>query len=285
MTTPTAPTSSTTSTSPTGAPSFSGSVPKTYHDFLGPLIFDAYARDMAGRAKAVLKERSRVLELACGTGIVTNMLAELLGPGASLLATDISEPMLNLARNNFMGSPGVAFQAVDACSLPFEDGAFDLIVCQYGVMFFPEKARAMQHARRVLAPGGTYLFNIWDSFEHNPIPRTVHETVTGLLPTNPIPFLAKMPFGYSDRAEIERVTRAGGFTNVRLESIEFPCSAPSAADAARAWVEGTPILAGLAERGITDPTPVRQAVEKVLKEKFGERPCKATMRAIVVTAS
>lgn len=275
-------------TSPTaGAPAFSGSVPKTYHDFLGPLIFDAYARNMAGRAKAVLKERprARVLELACGTGIVTNMLAELLGPGASLLATDISEPMLNLARTNFHGAPGVTFQAADACALPFEDEAFDLIVCQYGVMFFPDKVKAMQEARRVLAKGGTYLFNIWDSFEHNPVPRTVHETVMGLLPTNPIPFLAKMPFGYSDRAEIERVTRAGGFTDVKIETVGFACSAPTAADAARAWVEGTPVLAGLVERGFTDPTPVRQAVEKVLREKFGDSPCKATMRAIVVTAS
>lgn len=271
----------------TTAPTFSGSVPKTYHDHLGPLIFDAYAKDMVSRVAPLLKAKpdARMLELAAGTGIVTNLIAQTLPSGASLLATDISEPMLNLARANFTGAPGVTFQTADACSLPWKDASFDLIVCQYGVMFFPDKVKAMQEARRVLAPGGTYLFNIWDSFEHNPLPRTAHETLAALFPTNPIPFLAKMPFGFSDRAEIERVTRAGGFTNFELETVEFPCIAPSAADAARAWVEGTPILAGLNERGITDPAPSRIAVEKALSAKFGAAPCKSTMRAIVVAAS
>lgn len=274
-------------TSPTTTPTFSGSVPKTYHELLGPLIFDAYARDMAARIAPLLKANpsARVLELACGTGIVTECIAQALPSGASLIATDISEPMLGQARATFRGAPGVTFQTADACALPFTDRAFDILACQCGVMFFPDKVKAMQEARRVLSPGGTYIFNVWDSLEHNPISRTVHETLASLLPDNPIPFLAKMPYGYSDRAEIERVTRAGGFANVRIETVEFPCSAPSAADAARAWVEGTPVLAALHERGIADPGPFRVAAEKAIATKFGERPCRSTMRAIVVAAS
>ncbi|MBX3390682.1 MAG: class I SAM-dependent methyltransferase [Phycisphaeraceae bacterium] len=269
------------------SPTFSGSVPKTYHDFLGPLIFDAYARDLTARITPLLNANSkaRILELACGTGIVTECIAQALPSGASLIATDISEPMLAHARTTYSGAPGVTFQTADACALPFKDGSFDLIACQYGVMFFPDKVKAMREARRVLAPGGAYIFNIWDSLEHNPIPRLVHETLASLLPDNPIQFLAKMPYGYSDRAEIERVTRAGGFENVKIETVEFPSSAPCAADAARAWVEGTPVLSALLERGITDPAPFRIAAEKAIAANLGDKPCGATMRAIVVTAS
>lgn len=265
-------------------PTFSGSVPNTYHTFLGPLIFDAYAKDMTARLARVLKPNSRLLELAAGTGIVTKEVLGALPPTAKLTVTDISEPMLALARSTISDSR-LTFQPADACQLPFADLSFDTLFCQYGVMFFPDKVQAMKEARRVLSPGGTYIFNIWDSFDHNPIPRTVHETLAKLIPTNPIPFLARMPFGCSDRAEIERITRAGGFTNCTIETVEFPCSAPSAEDAARAWVEGTPIFAALTERGITDTTPVRTAVEKALAAKFGSAPCRSTMRAIVVTAS
>ena len=268
----------------TVTPTFSGSVPNTYHNFLGPLIFDAYAKDMTARLAHVLKHNARVLELAAGTGIVTKQVLAALPASAKLTVTDISEPMLGVAKSA-LSDPRLTFQPADACQLPFPDKSFDALVCQYGVMFFPDKVQAMKEARRVLTPGGTYIFNIWDSFEHNPIPKTVHETLAALIPTNPIPFLAKMPYGYSDRAEIERVTRAGGFINVKIETVEFPCSAPTAADVARAWVEGTPILAALTERGITDPSPFRAATEKALAAKFGNAPCRSTMRAIVATAS
>lgn len=98
-------------------------------------------------------------------------------------------------------------------------------------------------------------------------------------------FLAKLPFGWSDRGEIERVCRAGGFAKVSLETVGFPCVAASAADAARAWVDGTPLAAALVERGVSDSAPVRAAVEKALAERFGDGPCRSTMRAVVVMVS
>lgn len=261
---------------------FSGSVPKTYHNFLGPMIFADYAKDMARRLQ--LRPGQRVLELACGTGIVTKEIVAKLPPDGTLLATDLAEGMLNVAREQVAGDPRVTYQAMDACELTYSEGAFDAIACQYGLMFFPDKVKAMSHARRVLAPGGHYVFNVWDSLDHNPIPRAVHQTLAGLFPENPVPFLAKMPFGWSDRAEIERVVRAGGFENCEIETVGFPTTSPTAHDAARAWCEGTPILAALGERGVTDPAPVREAVAKVLAQKFGEKPVASTMRAMVVTA-
>lgn len=265
-------------------PAFTGSVARAYHNFLGPMIFEDYARDMARRL--AVKGGERVLELACGTGIVTRQIAAAMaaaGGGATVLATDLSEGMLSVAREEVKGDGSVTFQAADACLLPLADGSFDVLACQYGLMFFPDKVKAMQEARRVLVAGGRYVFNVWDSLEHNPIPRAVDETLRAMFPADPPRFLAKTPFGYFDRAEIERVARAGGFTKVEIETVGFASVAPTAEDAARAWVEGTPLLAGLAERGVSNPAPVRQAVAKVLAERFGERPCQSTMRAVVVT--
>ncbi|MGH7244600.1 MAG: class I SAM-dependent methyltransferase [Phycisphaerales bacterium] len=264
---------------------FAGSIPQTYHTFLGPLIFDAYARDLATRLKSLAKANARVLEIACGTGIVTKELLASLPAGGSFIASDLSEPMLTLGRANVVADARLTFQQADACALPFKDKSFDLIACQFGVMFFPDKVKAMQESRRVLTPGGTYLFSIWDSLAANPIPRVEHETIAALFPKDPPQFLAKFPYGYSDRAEIDRVTRAGGFANVKIETAQFPCTAPAAEDAARGFVEGTPILPALQERGVTDIAPVRAAVTKALAEKFGDRPCRSTMSAIVVTAS
>jgi ubiquinone/menaquinone biosynthesis C-methylase UbiE len=268
-------------------PAFTGSVPKSYHQYLVPLIFERYAEQMA--AMIASARPRRVLELACGTGVVTRRLLRALPAGASFTATDLNESMLEVAKSvvSEEGAPGVSvrFQNVDACSPPFPDRSFDAIACQYGVMFFPDKVRAMREARRVLVPGGRYVFSVWDSLEHNPIPRVVHETLVAMYPQNPPSFLAKAPYAWFDRAEIERVVRAGGFERVNLETVEFPSAAPSAEDAARALIEGTPIWPSLLERGVTDAGPIRAAVAGELSRRFGASPCRSTVRAIVVTAS
>lgn len=271
----------------TPAPTFSGSVPRAYHACLGPLLFDAYAKDLAARFTALAPKR--VLETACGTGIVTKELARAL-PHAAITATDLSAPMIEVAKEYVTASAApaaITFQATDACSLPFADASFDAIACQYGVMFYPDKVKGMQEARRVLAKGGRYIFNVWDALAHNPIPRVVQETFERLFLANPPKFIPTMPFGWSDRAEIERVTRAGGFANVTIQTLAFPSVSPSAADAAKGWVEGTPNAAALAERGVTTPeaiAKVRDAVREALAKNFGESPCRSTMQAVVVTA-
>lgn len=267
---------------------FTGSVPQTYHQYLGPLLFEPYARDIVKRLQP--RPGERILELAAGTGIVTRLIAESLPLGATLTATDLKEPMLAVARTALAShsggpNPRITFKEADACAIPFETASFEAIVCQYGVMFFPDKLLAMREAKRVLVPGGRYIFNVWDSLDHNPIPRTVHETITAMFPANPPNFIKATPYGYNDRAEIERVCRAAGFTNVAAETVEFSSSAPTAEDAARAWVEGTPLFAALQERGMKDPAPYREAAREALAKKFGAKPCKSTMRAIVFEVS
>ncbi|MFT3683725.1 MAG: class I SAM-dependent methyltransferase [Phycisphaerales bacterium] len=268
---------------PTSATGFGGSVPQIYHTLLEPLIFEAYARDIA--ARLAVTGPARVLELACGTGIVTQKLASLLPGGVTLLASDLNPGMLQVARDRLAGAKNVEFQVIDGCSLPLPDGAFDAVVCQYGVMFFPDKVAAMGEARRVLKPGGKYVFNVWDALERNPMPEVADAVLAGLFPDNPPKFLRHGPYGWNDKGEIERVVRAGGFANVRIDTVAFPTEAPSAAQAAEAFVDGTPLRPALTDRGVLDTSDVRGRVAAALADRFGDRPCRSTMSALVVTAS
>ncbi len=263
---------------------FVGSVPENYHRYLGPLLFEPYARDMAQRLRA--RPGTRVLETACGTGIVTRRLTEALPEGATLVATDLNEAMLEVARRH-VGAEGqkpVSFQVADAQQLPFADGSFDLMVCQFGVMFFPDKSRGMREARRVLAPGGRFLFSVWDSLERNPMARTLHETLERLFPTNPPDFL-KTPFGWNDRAEIERVLRAAGFRDISIDTVTLMSESPTPMDVARGFTEGNPLGAQLTERGVTDFGPVQRAIAEALGDEYGHAPCRAQRQALVFEAA
>ncbi|MBL9032541.1 MAG: methyltransferase domain-containing protein [Phycisphaerae bacterium] len=263
---------------------FIGTVPEVYHRHLGPLLFEPYAADLTARAR--LGRARRVLELACGTGIVTRHLLAMLPDDGCLLATDLNPAMLEVARRHVGDAdPRLAFQPLDACALPFPDGSFDLVVAQFGVMFFPDKAASMREVRRVLAPGGRYLFNVWDSLATNPIPAIVQETLDALLPENPPRFLAQTPYGWHDRAGIEATVRAGGFETVRITTVDLPSVAPTAADAARGFIDGTPNAIALRDRGITDTSALRAWASQRLADRLGDSPCRATMRAMVVEAS
>lgn len=267
----------------TNAPAFAGSVPENYHRNLGPILFEAYARDMGTRLAALkLPAGARVLELACGTGIVTAQLLKALPAKGALVSTDLSEPMLAVARTTVPEDPRLAFSQADACALPFKDQEFDAIVCQYGVMFFPDKVKAMREARRVLKPGGAYLFSVWDSLERNPFPGAIQRELERMWPANPPQFL-KTPYGWHDRAEIERVTRAGGFTRVNISELEFPSGSPSAGKAASAFLEGTPLTADLVDRKADVPALVA-GITKIFESRFGAAPCRTTMNAFVIEA-
>lgn len=259
---------------------FTGSVPDNYHRFMGPMLFEPYARDMAARLR--VPTGGRALELACGTGIVTRAVLAVMPPDATLVASDLNEAMLNVARRH-AADPRVAFAVADAQQLAFPDRSFDALFCQFGVMFFPDKTRAMREARRVLAPGGRCVFNTWDSLEHNPMTATVHAALGRLFPSSP-PDFYKTPFGWFDRGEIERLVRAAGFDQVSIEAVTFPSVAPTADDAARGLVEGTPVAGQLRERGVTDTEPVVRAVAEALAARHGRSPCRAPMRALVIEA-
>mgnify|MGYP003575678378 CR=1 FL=1 len=195
--------------------SFSGSIPQLYEQYLVPLIFEPYAKDMATRVAAL--QPSSVLEVAAGTGVVTRQLAAVLPLAVSVVATDLNQPMLDHAAS--IGTVrAVEWRQADAMRLPFPDEAFDTVVCQFGVMFFPDKSVAMSEARRVLRPGGTFIFSAWDAVEQNEFANVVTNALTEVFPNQPPRFLARVPHGYHDQAVIASDLARGGFRGHRIRA-------------------------------------------------------------------
>ena len=259
---------------------FTGSVPAIYDRFLGPLLFEPYAADIIERVAELAPET--ILETAAGTGIVTKALVARL-PGARLTVTDLNPGMLEIAMAHAV-SDRTRFEAVDATSLPYRDGDFDVVVSQFGIMFFPDRVAGYREARRVLAPGGTFLFNAWCSLDDNPVPKAVHEAVGALFPDNPPMFMARTPYGHGSADEIERDLTAAGFEDMSIERVELPCRAPSPEYPAKGFVMGSPLRMEIEERAPGTLDEVAEAAERAVAEKFGSGPIDSTMAAMVVAA-
>src|SRR6202795_5217904 len=187
---------------------FAGSIPTFYETYLVPLLFEPYAADLVSRLAA--RAPGRVLEVAAGTGVVTRALASVLPDSVSIVATDLNQPMLNQASALGTKRP-VEWRQADAMQLPFRDETFGAVVCQFGVMFFPEKAKAFSEARRVLRSGGVFMFNVWDRIEENEFADTVTKALESLFPKDSPRFMARTPHGYYDFATIERDLKSGRF--------------------------------------------------------------------------
>jgi ubiquinone/menaquinone biosynthesis C-methylase UbiE len=263
-------------------PVFQGSVPENYDRYLGPMFFEPYAADLLTRIS--VPENGSVLELACGTGIVTRMLRDRLPPSMKLTATDLSEPMMKFAQRKFDANELTVWQQADASSLPFGAESFDAVVCQFGLMFVPDKVQAMREARRVLKPGASFLFNVWAALEQNDFARITHETVGAFFENDP-PSFYEIPFGYHDRAAIESALREAGFDDVRCADVSHVGRASSAATAAIGLVEGTPIAQAITERDPAALPRVREAVAEALRTRFGETSIGGNLRALVFQAT
>ena len=259
---------------------FAGSIPAIYDQYMVPLVFAPYARLVAERARE-WKPR-RVLETAAGTGVVTEALHGAL-PDAEIVATDLNAPMLEQAERR-LGALNVRFQPADAQSLPFAEASFDLVVCQFGVMFFPDKVRANAEARRVLRNGGRYLLVIWDRIEHNLATMAAGRAVGNLFPADAVRFYERVPFKYHDVGQIEQDLLAAGFTDVEYETVELRSQAASARDAAIGLVQGTPVRSDIEQ---IDPSMLGRATdaaEEALREFEGPNGFDAAMSARLVTA-
>lgn len=260
---------------------FTGGVPEHYERDLGPVIFDSYAADLARRVAAHNPER--VLEIAAGTGILTRHLRDLLPASARLTATDINPPMLDVARTKFRPGEQIVFQPADASALPFPDGAFDAVVCQFGVMFFPDKARSYREAHRVLLPGGRYTFNTWDSHRYNAFGRIAHEVIERLFPSDP-PQFYRVPFNYHDIDPVKEALIDAKLSDITIAVVRRETETANLAAFARGFVYGNPIAEQIRARGI-DPDQVVDALIEALRGAVGADPGRMALQAIVFEAS
>jgi ubiquinone/menaquinone biosynthesis C-methylase UbiE len=259
---------------------FAGSIPALYDRYLGPLIFEPYALDLARRIGGL--KPGRVLETAAGTGIVTQALVEALPSGSTLVATDLNQAMVDHAAAKPALERAELRQA-DALKLPFEDESFDAVVCQFGAMFFPDRIAGYREARRVLKPGGHFIFSVWDSLPHNPMTRCVVDAAGARYPQNPPRFLARTPHGHSDRDVIRRELAQAGFDSPNIETVTLPSRAPSADDPAIGFCQGTPMRAEIEALDPQGLAAATEAVAAAVRAEFGSGPIEAPIQAVVVT--
>jgi len=254
---------------------FLGSIPELYDRHLGPVFFEPYAIDLARR---VPTSAQRVLEVASGTGRVTRQLAARFG---ELVATDLNEAMLARARA-VVTDPRIEWRVADMQALPFADGSFDAVVCQFGLMFAPDKLLALRELRRVVRPGGVVMVSTWNDLAKNGAAQVAHEQALATFPADP-PAFYLTPFSLFDRDAVCTLLDAAGFAEIRVETVDTMGSAVSAADLAIGLVEGNPIAIQLTERGI-DVTAYRDRVAEALVTRFGDLPCRAPLSAHVFAA-
>lgn len=218
---------------------FAGSIPKFYDTLMVPLIFQAYATDLAARVAAT--SPGAVLETAAGSGVVTRALAPKLRADARYVVTDLNQPMIDYAAARQGPDSRIEWRQADALHLPFDDASFDVVCCQFGAMFFPDRVAGYAETRRVLKPGGRFVFNVWDRIEENAFADDVTKAVATVFPQDPPRFLARTPHGYHDVALIRADLSRSGFTHIEIETRQEVSRAPSARDAATAYCQGTPL--------------------------------------------
>jgi len=260
---------------------FSGSIPAAYDRYLRPLLFQPYAENLATRL--AVNNTGSVLELACGTGILTRVLRTHLPSKVKLIATDLNEPMFRQAAVRFGKNERVRWLEADACDLPFVDRIFDAVACQFGIMFVPDKAHAAREAYRVLKRNGLLLFNVWDAMRYNKLGQLAHRTIVSYFEKDP-PMFYKVPFSYHNRVEIRRILKQAGFREIKTEVVAKIGKATRAEDVARGLVEGNPVAVTIAKRDPSLLAIITGAVTAAITRRFGKRDIRAPMRAIVVRA-
>jgi len=261
---------------------FAGSIPQLYERYLVPLIFEPYATDLCRRV--VQRQPANVLEIAAGTGVVTRHLATQLPSDVAIVASDLNQPMLDHAASIGTSRP-VQWRQADAMQLPFADGSFDAVVCQFGAMFFPDKAKAFAEARRVLRPGGAFLFNVWDRIEENEMVFTVTQALDRLFPHDPPRFMHRVPHGYADKDLIAQDLTRGGFSRAEIVTVRERSRAASPRGPAIGYCQGSPLRAEIEAKGAGALAEATEAGAVAIAARFGPGPVEGNIQAHVAVAT
>ena len=260
---------------------FAGSIPELYDTYLVPLIFEPYAADLA--ARLALRPVTRVLDIAAGTGVVTRAMATALPQAVSIVATDLNQSMIDQATAHGASRP-VTWRQADAMQLPFEDAAFDAVVCQFGVMFFPDKSRAYSEARRVLRSEGVFIFSVWDRIEENEFADAVTMALESLFSEDPPRFLARTPHGYYDHETIKRDLVKGGFTaSPEIITLAARSRAESSRIPAIAYCQGTPLRNEIEAQDASRLGEATDIAAEAIAQRFGRRTVDGKIQAHIIS--
>lgn len=262
---------------------FSGSIPEIYDRLFVPLIFAPYANDLAGRIASTNPET--VLETAAGTGALTRAMLARLPARTRVMATDLNQPMLDHAAAKQPQPDRVAWRQADALALPFRDQEFDVVACQFGAMFFPDKIKGYGEARRVLKSGGHFFFNVWGRIADNEFADVVTQALATLFPQNPPLFMARTPHGYHDVVKIREELAAAGFTDIATETVDHRSRAVSPREVAVAYCQGTPLRAEIETRDASGLETATEIATEALAQRFGNGPIDGLIRAHLMIAT
>ncbi|MDQ6812129.1 MAG: methyltransferase domain-containing protein [Bacteroidota bacterium] len=260
---------------------FSGSIPENYDRYLGPYLFEPYAVDIVQRIKK--QDCRMMLELACGTGRVTRHIVDALCENGRLIATDINKDMLAVAKTK-VGDSRVQWDVTDAQNLSFADNTFDHVICQFGVMFFPDKPRAFEEVNRVLARSGIYIFNTWGSLDQNKWTAVIHDVMDEVFKNEAPDFLQNGPYSFNDTSVIKAQLTAAGFTHIAIEPVKKVITYPNSEEFIKGFLTGTPLSMFFKNRDGSAVELVKQKLKQSLQQQFGDN-CTSEMLAYVCTAT
>lgn len=261
---------------------FTGSIPKLYDDYLVPMIFAVYADDIARRVAAL--SPTALLEIAAGTGAVTRAVAAALPHGIHYVATDLNEPMLAIAAQRQADDDRITWRQADGMALPFGDAEFDVVCCQFGAMFFPDRVKAYGEVKRVLKPGGTFVFNVWDRIEDNALTHEATMALGAVFPADPPRFMIRTPHGYYDRDVIRSDLERAGFRDIAIETRSDISHAPSADYVAIALCQGTPLRNEIEARDASKLQAATDIVAEAIRTRHGSGPVEGKIQAVVIEA-
>ncbi|MGT2504033.1 class I SAM-dependent methyltransferase [Bradyrhizobium guangxiense] len=261
---------------------FAGSIPKIYDDYLVPMIFSVYAEDLARRVAA--RSPAALLEIAAGTGAVTRAVAAALPRGIRYVATDLNEPMLAVAAQRQADDDRIIWRQADAMALPFGDAEFDVVCCQFGAMFFPDRAKAYGGIKRVLKGDGTFVFNVWDRIEDNVVTHEATNALAKLFPDDPPRFMVRTPHGYHDKSIIRADLERAGFRDIEIETRSEISRAPSAEYVALALCQGTPLRSEIEARDASKLQAATDLVAEAIRARHGSGAVEGKIQAIVIEA-
>jgi len=254
-------------------------ISEKYDRYLGPFLFEPFALDLVNRIAA--KNYENVLELACGTGRVTRHLRRVL-PKAKIVATDSHGDMIRVASQQ-LPDENIQWQVADAQQLDFGDASFNLIVCQFGLMFMRDRSKVLAEIYRILKPGGKFIFNTWDKIENNGAIYLGNQIICSYFPEHP-PTNYRLPFTLHQPDLLETNLLATSFKNIKVGAVEKEGISPSAKDAAIGIVEGNPVYNLIVQKDPNLVEVISSAVEQKIAEAYGEHPLKTPLRAWVLEA-
>jgi ubiquinone/menaquinone biosynthesis C-methylase UbiE len=262
---------------------FAGSIPEIYDSNMVPLIFAGFAEDIARRIAALAP--TAILEVAAGSGAVTRALAPKLAPNTRYVVTDLNQPMLDHAAKRQGADARITWRQADALALPFDEAVFDVVCCQFGIMFFPDRVAGYREAKRVLKPGGRFVFNVWDRIEENIFANDITNALADMFPSDPPRFLARTPHGYHDAALIRDELERAGFRDITIEARAEICRAPSPRHTATAYCQGTPLRNEIETRGTDKLQAATDHAAAAIASRHGDGEVTAKIQALVVTAA